>query len=101
MPRPMGTPPAAPGPRVGAPLLVRQLDAQADGDRAGVPGAAVGRLHDPGAAAGDDGVALLAEPPRECPRLGVARVVARCARRAEDGDSLADVRELREAGAQL
>ena len=42
-------------------LLVRELDPEADARRADVLRAAVGGLHDPGAAAGDDRVALLAQ----------------------------------------
>src|SRR3954469_22648947 len=49
-------------------LLVRQLDPEPDADRARLPRAAVGGLHDPGAAAGDDRVALLAEVARELAR---------------------------------
>src|SRR4029079_1999445 len=82
-------------------LLVRKVDAEPDRRRARLAGAEVRRLHDPRPAAGDDRVALLAEPPRERTRGGIAGVGARRAGRAEDRHRLADVGELREAGAQL
>src|SRR5690606_12446765 len=64
---------------------------------AGLEGAAVRGLHDPGAAAGEDGVAglgeLVGEPPR---RLVVGRALVH-ARRTEHGDGLVDAGELLEA----
>jgi hypothetical protein len=82
-------------------LLVRQVDSEADRRRAHLPRAAVGGLHGPRAAAGDDREALLTQPPRKGASPRVARVVARRARRAEHRHGLADVREPVEAGAQL
>ena len=55
------------------PLLVGQLDVAADRQAAALLAAAVGRLHDPRAAAGDDGVAGLGEHPAD---LRAMRVVA-------------------------
>ena len=74
-------------------LLVRQLDVEPDRRHAGVARAAVAGLHDAGAAAGDDREARPAQHRGRLARLGVHRVVARRARRAEDRDGLADVRE--------
>jgi AcrR family transcriptional regulator len=82
-------------------LLVRQLDVEADRGDAGVLCPAVGSLHDPGPAAGDDREARLAEPARDLARERVLGVVGRGPRGAEDRDRLADVRQRREAVPEL
>ena len=70
--------------------------------RAGVLRAAVGRLHDPGAAAGDDREAALADEARGLAGELVLGVVRRRARRAEEADGRgADAGERVEAHPQL
>ena len=51
-----------------------ELDREADREAAGLARAAVGRFHDPGAAAGDDREALLGEQPPRLPGKPVHRV---------------------------
>ena len=82
-------------------LLVRQVDPEADRRHARLARAAVGRLHDPRAAAGDDRVARVAERARHLAGGLVAGVVRRRACRAEDRDRLADVAERLEPRPQL
>ena len=85
---------------VGA-LLVRQLDVAADRAAAGVPRAAVGRLHDPRAAAGHHREAVLGQPPADLAGQPVVAVVLAEARRAEDGDAGADEMKLAKAVEEL
>jgi hypothetical protein len=66
-------------------LLVRELDVEADGEAAGLLGAAVGRLHHARPAAGDDGEARLSQEPPALARLLVVVVPGRDPRRAEHG----------------
>src|SRR5271168_3805511 len=85
--------------RIG-PLLMRQPDVQPDGPAARVGGAAIGRFHDTGAAAGADHVAVtvrskalrpLRDQPRELAGLIVIapeRTFGRNPRRAEEHDRL-------------
>jgi hypothetical protein len=82
-------------------LLVGQLDAEADRRHARVAGALVGGFHDARAAARDDREPFVAELARELPRLAVLRRPRIRAGRSEDRDGLADVRQRREALAQL
>ena len=67
-------------------LLARQLDVAADREGAGVAGAGVGRLHEAGAAAGDDRVARAAEGGGHLAHHRVVRMVGRGAGRPEHGD---------------
>ena len=81
--------------------LERQVYVQADRERARVARAAVGGLHDPRAAAGDDREAGLAERAGGLARELVLGVVARRACRAEDRHRGTDARERSEALGQL
>ena len=72
-----------------------------DRDAAGLACAAVGRLHDAGAAAGDDREAVLGEPEGELARLLVHRVRGVRARGAEDAHRRAQARERIEAVDEL
>ena len=80
---------------------MRELDVEPDRGDAGHARAAVGGLHDPRAAAGDDREARLAEHPGGLARALVLGVAGARAGGAEDRDGLADVRERGEPGAQL
>src|SRR4051812_16037552 len=82
-------------------LLERQLDVEADGAGVGLARAAVARLHDARAAAGDDGEACLAERAADVACERVPRVVGRRPRRAEDRDAARDVAERIEAPSKL
>src|SRR4051794_17562304 len=66
--------------------LPGQFDAQAHRDAAGLGGALVGGLHDPGAAAGDHGVAGLGQAGGDALGGLVLGTAARGPRRAEDRD---------------
>jgi len=67
-----------------AALLEGKLDVEAHRQRAGVPGAAVRRLHDPGAAARDDREPALADDAGGLARELVVRVAGGRARGAEE-----------------
>jgi len=84
-----------------AALLEGQLDVEADGQRAGVLGAVVGRLHQAGTAAGDDRHAALADDAGGRARELVVRVVRRRARGAEEARGRTDVRKRLEAHPKL
>src|SRR5699024_5160088 len=68
------------------PVLVRQLDAEADGDAARLPGTPVAGLHDPGATPGDDRVAHLDHALGDLHRAAVVRAVLAQPGGAEDRD---------------
>src|SRR5260370_5465835 len=74
-------------------LLERQLNVAADREAVALLAAAVRRLHDPGAATGDDREAFLGELAGRLDGLLVAGLVGLGARRAEDGDGAVDVRQ--------
>jgi len=82
-------------------LLVRQLDREADRQRAGVPSAAVGRLHQAGAAARDDRHARLADRASDLAGELVVGVVGLRARGAEEAGGGADLGEALEPGPEL
>src|SRR5918994_5316777 len=82
-------------------LLERQLDVEAYRQRLGLTRAAVGGLHDPGAAAGDDREATLADEAGGLAGELVVRIVGGRARRAEEARCGRDARERVEAHAQL
>ena len=71
------------------PLLVRQLDPEADREPAALAAAAVRRLHHARPAARDDGPARLGEQPRRLARDLVRSRPFRGARRPEAGDGRA------------
>ena len=85
---------------VGA-LLLRELDVAADGEAARVLRAAVGGLHDAGAAAGHDGEAGVGQAGADIAGELVVAMVLLEARGAEDGDARADEVELAEAAHHL
>src|SRR5581483_10998369 len=66
------------------PLLVRQLDVEADGQAAALAAAAVCRLHDARPSTGDDGPACLGEQPAGRARRVVRERALVHARRPED-----------------
>src|SRR5262249_54809259 len=57
-------------------LLERQPDIESDALAAGLRGAAIGRLHDPGTAAGTDGEAMARRLEREAPLRQLVRKLA-------------------------
>ena len=82
-------------------LLVRQFDTQAHGRAAGLPRAAVRRLHHARAAARDDRVAALDQQLADAPSALVEGVVGAGASRPEDGDRGANLGEGLEAFDEL
>src|SRR5260221_12202706 len=71
-------------------LRQRQLDVASDRAAAGLAGAAVGRLHDPGPAAGHHGETGPGQAGTDLAGQGVVRMILPEAGRAEDGDARAD-----------
>src|SRR4051812_45354633 len=84
------------------PLFHRELDPEADGEASGFLGAAVGRLHQAGPAARDDGEVPAGETSSESHRAPVPRIVVRQSSRSEHRHSgSVDAVDDLEAGAEL
>ena len=82
-------------------LLHRQLDVEADRETAGLRRAAVGRLHQARAAAGDDAEAVVDETGRGLAGELIPGVGLRHPGGAEDRDAVVDVAESVEAALDL
>ena len=82
-------------------LFVREGDVEADGAPAIFVSAAVGGLHDAGAAAGDDGVAVLGKESAEISGGAIITIGFFEAGRAKDGDALRKSADDSEAGKEV
>jgi hypothetical protein len=80
---------------------MRELDVAADRQRADVPRAPVGRLHQPGAAAGDDRIAVPTQTGAQLPDQRVVGMLASRARRTEHGHGSPNLSERVKATSEL